>query len=141
MSIAPDRLWRRCGAAAFEEIGVADLATVSLVTAALAGRRFRATLGGEWKIASASVERLANLRNPQSHFRNVNDSSNLMRRSMNADQEVGDLLKADAYFAIGIAINALSKPPLADLGPASRQAASAEKAKACERRDQSPRSK
>src|SRR5664280_237879 len=33
--IAPDRLWRRCGAAAFEEIGVADLETVSLVTACL----------------------------------------------------------------------------------------------------------
>jgi replication-associated recombination protein RarA len=42
--IAPDRLWRRCGAAAFEEIGVADLHTVSLVTAALAGKRYRATI-------------------------------------------------------------------------------------------------
>lgn len=30
--IAPDRLWRRCGSAAFEEIGVADLQTVSLVS-------------------------------------------------------------------------------------------------------------
>ena len=45
--IAPDRLWRRCGAAVFEEIGVADLQTVSLVTAALAGKRYRATIGGE----------------------------------------------------------------------------------------------
>ena len=60
---------------------------------------------------STSVERLANLRNPLSHFRNVNDSSNLARRSMSADQEVSDLLKADAYFAIGIAIKVLSKPP------------------------------
>jgi replication-associated recombination protein RarA len=41
--IAPDRLWRRCGAAAFEEIGVADLQTVSLVTAALAGKRYSGT--------------------------------------------------------------------------------------------------
>jgi hypothetical protein len=57
---------------------------------------------------SASVERLANLRNPLSHFRDVNDSSNLTRRF---DQEVSDLLKADAYFAIGIAIKVLSKPP------------------------------
>jgi hypothetical protein len=56
--IAPERLWRRCGAAAFEEIGVADLHTVSLVTAALAGKRYRATLGGEWKVASYIVDRL-----------------------------------------------------------------------------------
>jgi hypothetical protein len=57
--IAPDRLWRRCGAAAFEEIGVADLQTVSLVTAALAGKRYRATIGGEWKVASFTVDRMA----------------------------------------------------------------------------------
>jgi hypothetical protein len=56
--IAPDRLWRRCGAAAFEEVGVADLQTVSLVTAALAGKRYRATIGGEWKAASFIVDRM-----------------------------------------------------------------------------------
>jgi hypothetical protein len=56
--IAPDRLWRRCGAAAFEEVGVADLQTVSLVTAALAGKRYRATIGGEWKVASFIVEQM-----------------------------------------------------------------------------------
>lgn len=58
LMIAPDRLWRRCGAAAFEEIGVADLETVSLVTAALAGKRYRATIGGEWKVASFIVDRM-----------------------------------------------------------------------------------
>lgn len=58
--IAPERLWRRCGAAAFEEIGVADLDTVSLVTAALAGKRYRATIGGEWKVASFIADRMAN---------------------------------------------------------------------------------
>jgi hypothetical protein len=57
--IAPERLWRRCGAAAFEEIGVADLETVSLMTAALAGKRYRATIGGDWKVASFIVERMA----------------------------------------------------------------------------------
>jgi hypothetical protein len=31
-----------------ERIGVADLDTVAVVTAALAGKRFRASLGGEW---------------------------------------------------------------------------------------------
>jgi hypothetical protein len=36
---APDRLWRRCGCAAFEEIGIADPETVGLVTAALGGKR------------------------------------------------------------------------------------------------------
>jgi len=56
--IAPDRLWRRCGAAAFEEIGVADLQTVSAVPAALAGKRYRATIGGEWKAASFIVDRM-----------------------------------------------------------------------------------
>jgi hypothetical protein len=60
--IAPDRLWRRCGAAAFEEIGVADLQTVSLVTAALAGKRYRATIGGEWKVASFIVDRMTKAR-------------------------------------------------------------------------------
>src|SRR5450631_3962765 len=58
--IAPERLWRRCGAAAFEEVGVADLQTVSLVTAALAGKRYRATIGGEWKVASFIVDRMTN---------------------------------------------------------------------------------
>jgi hypothetical protein len=56
--IAPERLWRRCGAAAFEETGVADLETVSLVTAALAGKRYRATIGGDWKVASYIVDRM-----------------------------------------------------------------------------------
>src|SRR5215217_242228 len=56
--IAPERLWRRCGAAAFEEVGVADLQTVSLVTAALAGKRYRATIGGDWKVASFIVDRM-----------------------------------------------------------------------------------
>jgi hypothetical protein len=56
--IAPERLWRRCGAAAFEEIGIADLETVSLVTAALAGKRYRATVGGEWKVASFIVDQM-----------------------------------------------------------------------------------
>lgn len=56
---SPDRLWRRIGAAAFEEIGVADLDTVSLVTSALAGKRFRSSIGGDWKVASFAVERMA----------------------------------------------------------------------------------
>ncbi|MGM4889901.1 hypothetical protein [Tardiphaga sp. 11_C7_N12_6] len=53
--VAPDKLWRRAGAAAYEEVGIADLSAVSLVTAALAGKRFRSTVGGEWKVASYIV--------------------------------------------------------------------------------------
>jgi hypothetical protein len=56
---SPDRLWRRCGGIAFEEIGVADLNVVSLVTAALAGKMFRAKAGGEWPVASFLVSRMA----------------------------------------------------------------------------------
>lgn len=48
---APDRFWRRCAGTAFEDIGVADLETVSLVMAALTGKRFRAKIGGEWAVA------------------------------------------------------------------------------------------
>jgi replication-associated recombination protein RarA len=56
---APDRLWRRCGCAAFEEIGVADPEIVGLVTVALSGKRIRAELGGEWAVASFIVEAMA----------------------------------------------------------------------------------
>src|SRR5437879_108130 len=37
---APERLWRRCGVIAFEDIGLADPNAVSIVTASLAGKRF-----------------------------------------------------------------------------------------------------
>lgn len=53
----PDRLWRRLGCIAFEDIGVADRETVYLTTAALAGKRFRAQLG-EWAVASYIVSRM-----------------------------------------------------------------------------------
>jgi hypothetical protein len=56
---SPDRLWRRCGITAFEDIGVADLDVVAEVTAALAGKTYRARLGGEWPVASAIVSRMA----------------------------------------------------------------------------------
>ena len=52
---SPERLWRRLGCIAFEDIGIGDLHTVALVTAALAGKRFREVLGGEWPIASLLV--------------------------------------------------------------------------------------
>jgi hypothetical protein len=55
---SPDRLWRRCGVIAFEDIGVADVATVGKVVAALGGKTFRAKVGGEWAVASSIVSAL-----------------------------------------------------------------------------------
>lgn len=54
----PEWFWRRCGVIAFEDVGVADLDTVALVTAALGGKRFRKKIGGEWTVASFVVDRL-----------------------------------------------------------------------------------
>jgi hypothetical protein len=55
---APDKLWRRLGCIAFEDVGVADFDTVAVVTSALAGKRFRASLGGEWAVASGIVSKM-----------------------------------------------------------------------------------
>ena len=62
LHVSPERLWRRGACIAFEDIGLADIETVSLVTAALSGKRFRAQLGGEWKVASFVVSRMARAR-------------------------------------------------------------------------------
>jgi hypothetical protein len=56
---SPERLWRRLGCIAFEDVGVADLDTIAVVTAALAGKRCREELGGEWRTASYTVSRMA----------------------------------------------------------------------------------
>lgn len=58
----PERLWRRAGIIAFEDIGVADLNTVGMVTAALAGKRVRQSLGGEWAVAAAITRAMAKAR-------------------------------------------------------------------------------
>jgi hypothetical protein len=55
----PDRLWRRLGCIAFEDVGVADFEAVSLTVAALTGKRLRASLGGEWSVAAYLICRLA----------------------------------------------------------------------------------
>ena len=49
---SPDRLWRRLCVTAFEDIGVADFDTVSLVMAGLTGKHWRSKNGGDWPIAS-----------------------------------------------------------------------------------------
>lgn len=59
---SPARLWRRLGSIAFEDIGLGSLPTVGLTTAALTGKRFRQSLGGEWAVASVVVDALAEAR-------------------------------------------------------------------------------
>ena len=43
-----ERLWRRLACIAFEDIGLADFPTVAQVTAGMAGKTFRGSLGEEW---------------------------------------------------------------------------------------------
>ena len=56
---APDKLWRRIGCIAYEDVGVASLEAVGLATAALAGKQARAALGGDWAVASCVVAELS----------------------------------------------------------------------------------
>jgi hypothetical protein len=55
---APEKLWRRIGCIAFEDVGVASLDPVGLATVALAGKQVRAALGGDWAVASCIVSEL-----------------------------------------------------------------------------------
>ncbi|MCK1416800.1 hypothetical protein IVB55_28320 [Bradyrhizobium sp. CW4] len=57
---SPERLWRRLACIAFEDIGLGDVEVTALTTAAIGGKRVRATLGGEWKVASFLITRMAN---------------------------------------------------------------------------------
>ncbi|WP_409190870.1 hypothetical protein [Bradyrhizobium sp. RDM4] len=56
---SPERLWRRLACIAFEDVGLGDLNLAGLVTAAMAGKRARASLGGEWAVASFLVTMMA----------------------------------------------------------------------------------
>jgi hypothetical protein len=51
------------------------------------------------------------LRNPLSHYRRVDDDSNLERRSMDVREPFEALIHRDAVFAIGLATRVLSKYP------------------------------
>jgi hypothetical protein len=55
---APDKLWRRIGCIAYEDVGLAAFAAVGLATVSLGGKQARATLGGEWAVASCVVSAL-----------------------------------------------------------------------------------
>jgi len=56
---APDKLWRRIGCIAYEDVGLASLDTVGIATASLGGKQARAALGGEWAVASCVVAELS----------------------------------------------------------------------------------
>jgi hypothetical protein len=58
MRDAPEKLWRRIGCIAYEDVGLATLEAVGLATAALGGKQVRAALGGEWAVASCVVNEL-----------------------------------------------------------------------------------
>jgi hypothetical protein len=55
---APDKLWRRLGCIAYEDVGMASLEAVGLATVALGGKQVHAALGGEWAVASCVVNEL-----------------------------------------------------------------------------------
>jgi hypothetical protein len=55
---APDKLWRRLGCIAFEDVGIAALDAVGITTVSLGGKQARAALGGEWTVASCVVSEL-----------------------------------------------------------------------------------
>ena len=56
---APERLWRRLGVIACEDVGLGDLDAVGVAIAATGGVRTRAERGGDWPVACAVVDALA----------------------------------------------------------------------------------
>ncbi len=54
----PDRLWRRLGVVAFEDVGCGEFETVSLDMAGLTGKNWRSNNGGDWPIASYLIGRM-----------------------------------------------------------------------------------
>jgi hypothetical protein len=55
----PNKLWRRVGGIAFEDIGLADIDTLRVVVAALGGKRVRAQISTEWAVASFVISQMA----------------------------------------------------------------------------------
>jgi hypothetical protein len=56
---SPDRLWRRLGGIAPEDVGVGSLEGMNVATAAMAGKRKRAEAGGDWAVAHAVIHTLS----------------------------------------------------------------------------------
>jgi hypothetical protein len=55
---APDKLWRRLAGIAAEDVGLADICTTGVMVGMMAGKRLRASLGGEWTVAAWLTEHL-----------------------------------------------------------------------------------
>ncbi|XOK10752.1 hypothetical protein ACI6PO_10560 [Agrobacterium tumefaciens] len=55
-------------------------------------------------------ERLTQLRNPLSHYRNIDDPSNLTRRVVDSQLPAIEHLRGDASFALSVAVRLLSLP-------------------------------
>ncbi|WP_415183862.1 hypothetical protein [Phaeovulum sp.] len=58
----------------------------------------------------ADLRRMMDLRNPLSHFRHVDDGSNLDRRTIDTGASAEELLRRDAVFCIGLVVTILAKP-------------------------------
>ncbi|MCP1913357.1 hypothetical protein J2R96_005837 [Bradyrhizobium elkanii] len=56
------------------------------------------------------LKKLVALRNPLTHFRNVDDERSLHRRSMATGRCTSDVLSKDAWFAISLASRMMGKP-------------------------------
>jgi len=59
---------------------------------------------------AADLQRLMSLRNPLSHYRSIDDPSNLSRRVLDSREPAHNHLRSDASFAIGMAIRLLALP-------------------------------
>lgn len=57
------------------------------------------------------LKKLTSLRNPLTHFRHIDDEHNLQRRSMSVGKDAADVLRNDAWFAMGLAVRLLAKRP------------------------------
>ena len=67
-------------------------------------------------VLAHDLRRLMELRNPLSHYRGIDDPSNLTRRVLMTMTPAEQHLQGDASFAIGVAIRLMSLPPFR-LGP------------------------
>lgn len=56
------------------------------------------------------LRRMMDLRNPLSHFRHVDDGSNLDRKTIDTRVSAEELLRRDAVFSIGLVAAILAKP-------------------------------
>src|SRR3981081_3546832 len=68
----------------------------------------------------AELRQLVGVRNPLTHFRNVDDAHNLDRRSMATGRHAGEILSRDAWFAITLAARILAKEPFGLVEGSSR---------------------